>query len=861
MIQCPGCSAFSPQAARYCSACGTPLGGTAAPTVTQTYPAPATDPRPGERFAPGQVLAGRYRIVARLGAGGMGEVYRADDLTLGQPVALKFLPADLNADAHRLGRFHDEARSARQVTHPNVCRVHDIGDHHGQPFLIMEFVDGEDLASLLKRVGRLPEEKAVEVARQLCSALASVHEQGLLHRDLKPANVMLDGRGRVRLTDFGVAALAGTVDDVRSGTPAYQAPEVLAGREVSVASDVFALGLVLYELFTGRKAYPAATRGELEQAYASGPPSRPSSHATGIDPDVERVILRCLAAEPRHRPRSAVEVLAALPGGDPLQAALAAGRTPSPTLVADSGGTGLLSLAVAGALFAAVLVGVFLFAWLTDQAGLHRRAPLRDPHYLRGKARDLVEQLGYPHTPADSVEGVASSPGDLVYWYRHSPTRIVHRQSPNDILGYDIPGVPTRGEPPLGPGEVGVLLDGHGALREFQARPPLERDTAKADWRPLFQAAGLDLAEYHEEKPNRDPKTHVTERRAWEADGRRVEAAARGGAPAYFWVGSAEPDAATGDTRTRLAEIFYTAVRVLALTVGVWLAWWNVRHGLANTTGARRLAGVYAGSFLVMWAFLAHHAVTLADEWAIVAAVVGGVLLNALTLWVIYLALEPSVRRLQPGWVVGWNRLLAGRWRDPLVGRDVLVGCLFGVAYAVVYPIHRTLLPEALGDPFAPYAVWMATLTAGPVGPIAAYVWSSLYFRLLDFFFLMLIYLVTRRLSLAVALWALFRLVQWSQWEGGAVTVSSVALTGVLIALSLVTLLRFGLLAFVAFGFVRDLVTDLPVTLDWQAWYATTGICTLAVVVALAGYGLVVSTGGRALPGGDGPLTGPAPGQ
>src|SRR5262249_52271810 len=151
---------------------------------------------------------------------------------LGQPVALKYLRRDLATDPDFLARFREEVVAARKVSHPNVCRMYDIAEYDGETFLSMEFVDGEDLATLLRRLGRLPEEKAVEVARQVCAALAAVHEQGLLHRDLKPRNVMLDGRGKVRLTDFGLAVMADAVADVQSGTPAYMAPEQLAGKKV-----------------------------------------------------------------------------------------------------------------------------------------------------------------------------------------------------------------------------------------------------------------------------------------------------------------------------------------------------------------------------------------------------------------------------------------------------------------------------------------------------------------------------------------------------------------------------------------------------------------------------------------------------
>ena len=162
----------------------------------------------------------------------MGEVYRAEDLRLGQNVALKFLPPAVAEDPQRLAQFHHEVRIARQVSHRNVCRVYDIGEDHGRVFLTMELIDGEDLAGLLKRVGRFPEERATEIARQICAGLAAAHDCGVLHRDLKPANVMLDADGRVRITDFGLAGLAGSFTDIRSGTPAYMAPEQLAGKEV-----------------------------------------------------------------------------------------------------------------------------------------------------------------------------------------------------------------------------------------------------------------------------------------------------------------------------------------------------------------------------------------------------------------------------------------------------------------------------------------------------------------------------------------------------------------------------------------------------------------------------------------------------
>jgi len=194
------------------------------------FPLPATWTRAGSRR--GTLLARRYRIVSLLGRGGMGEVYRANDLLLAQAVALKFLPAQWTSDEPTLARFRNEVRIARQISHPNVCRVYDIGEAEGATYLSMEYVDGEDLASLLRRIRRLPRDKALEIARQLCAGLAAAHDKGVVHRDLKPGNIMLDGQGQLRITDFGLAGVASEVKDIRSGTPAYTAPEQRSGKKI-----------------------------------------------------------------------------------------------------------------------------------------------------------------------------------------------------------------------------------------------------------------------------------------------------------------------------------------------------------------------------------------------------------------------------------------------------------------------------------------------------------------------------------------------------------------------------------------------------------------------------------------------------
>jgi serine/threonine-protein kinase len=334
MLACRSCGEGIPESSRFCPQCGASIVADVVATRTEAISAPASTPSSHPscsssstldegRFFPGTLLAGRYRIVALLGRGGMGEVYRANDLKLGQPVALKFLPEATARNETALARFYNEIRIARQVSHPNVCRVYDLGEVEGQPYLSMEYVDGENLGSLLRRIGRLPEDKALEIARKLCAGLAAAHEKGVLHRDLKPANIMLDGRGHVLITDFGLAGLADQLQgaEVRNGTPAYMAPEQLAGKEVSIRSDIYALGLVLYEIFTGKRAFEASTLAELVRLHSETTPLSPSSHVKDLDPAVERVILRCLDTDPRNRPASALAVAAALPGGDPLAAA------------------------------------------------------------------------------------------------------------------------------------------------------------------------------------------------------------------------------------------------------------------------------------------------------------------------------------------------------------------------------------------------------------------------------------------------------------------------------------------------------------------------------------------------------------
>ncbi len=450
------------------------------------------------------VLAGRYRIVDRKGQGGMGEVYRADDLRLGQTVALKFLPPSIETDPVRLAQFHSEVRLARQVAHKNVCRMYDVGEVDGLPFLTMEYVDGEDLSSLLRRIGRLPEDKALDVARQLCAGLAAAHERGILHRDLKPANVMIDGQGQVRVTDFGLAAVAGASGQSRAGTPGYMAPELLAGEDATVQSDIYALGLVLYELFTGRRAFAAQSIAELVRLQNDSRLTPPSTIVRDLDVAVERTILRSLERDPAMRPTSAFAVAAGLPGGDPLAAALAAGETPSPEMVAEAGArSGLPSAyAVAGTLCVILLVIVAAFASVQRRT-LSRAGLDKPPAVLLDRAQQMLEASGYP-ARATSSRWEFSLDRDLVrYSSQHPETaaggdvftsgpgvlRFKLRTSPRMLAPLNPLGAVTMSDPPFEvSGMTQVVLDDAGRLLELSRGSASERHGGRSGARGLCRA-------------------------------------------------------------------------------------------------------------------------------------------------------------------------------------------------------------------------------------------------------------------------------------------------------------------------------------------------------------------------------------
>jgi serine/threonine-protein kinase len=808
VTRCTRCDAEVPEAGRFCPACGFALSSSLShlPTEIGSTPKPVSPKPPSSvgrlvssgsldlgAFPPGAMLGKRYRIVGLLGRGGMGEVYRADDLKLGQAVALKFLPKAVSGDEALLARFHAEVRLARQVSHPNVCRIYDIGEIEGRHFLSMEYVDGEDLASLLKRIGHLPAEKAVEIARQLCAGLHAAHEKGVLHRDLKPANIMLDGRGRVRITDFGLAVAAEEAANVGevSGTPAYMAPELLAGKPASVRSDLYALGLVLYEVATGKRAFDAPTLAEMKRKHEQETPAAPSAILAGFDPAVERVILRCLEKDPRARPSSAVQVAAALPGGDPLAAAIAAGETPSPEMVAAAGPEGVISTARAGALLAgvlALLTAIFVLSrWATD-LGL---SPLpKPPDVLQERAREVTRRLGYTETPGDSSGTFARDSSYLDFrartsapgWARRlaaswwKPATFNYRQSPRPLIPANV-SIVTLADPPLNvTGMVTVILDPEGWLREFVAVPPqvppsTPEPPATPMWEVLFVEAGLDPKAFTRSDPAWLPSVPFDAIAGWTGPmpgGKdvtlRVVAAAFRGRPVSFQIVAPwsvpDRDAATPVAlRSRIRGATFSLTTLLIAGAAVWFARRNTRLG----RGRDLLGGLFLGCGAVL----------------VVEAI----------------AATPAI--------------FASGGETPLFFEPVALIGIRGVA-----------------------------------GEIAGCGIDILMFSLASATLLFLGSLLLRKRPLAVSLVWVF----WFAVRVGRENPIFEVPAGALIAtLAVLALVRFGLLGIAAFVAVDGPLVATPITTDFSAWYAGYGAFFALVVLALALWGFWTARGGGSL--------------
>ncbi|MBS1809582.1 MAG: serine/threonine protein kinase [Acidobacteria bacterium] len=827
-------------------------------------------------FVAGTILASRYRIIGLLGKGGMGEVYKAEDIKLSQMVALKFLPDSMERDKEALARFHNEVKVARQVAHPNVCRVFDIGEVEGRHFLSMEFIDGDDLSSLLRRIDRFSYDRAIEISRQLCIGLAAIHHQGILHRDFKPANVIVDSHGKVRITDFGIAGLAEEIakESVRAGTPAYMSPEQISGRDVSARSDIYALGLVLYEIFTGKPTFTGSSLPELLRKQQSESPTTPSVHVKGFDPLVEQIILQCLEKNPKDRPPSALHVAMALPGGNPLQVALEAGQTPSPEMVAAAPKKGALRPAVALACLLGGLAMLVFSMFAAMKVSPQNRIPFnKSAEVLSERANEIIAKLGYKDVPAErwyrfySDYSYAESlrqefvpekwqkietgqPLVYVFVERQSPKNFEIRMAGNGFWAFD---------PQTESGQRTIQLDTRGRLVEFSAVPPqvAERSEAKADFSTAFQAAELEPSKFKEVSPNWTPPSAFDERKAWEGmlpDHEeiplRVEAASFQGKTVFFkliypWTTPNSVDTETYTTRDWVGLLAFVGIIIGIVIVAVFLAWKNVKSGSGDRKGAFKTALVVFVVTFLGWLFSMNHVPSFFPEFDRCSHALREALRMSAVTWILYLALEPIVRRNLPDLIVSWNRLLVGDWRDPLVGRDVLLGTLLGLGHSTL--IYAGFYAERLfyGDFrlfFLPTALislrsWMAgILSAAGI----SFGYGFMFICLLAVLFLLL----RRRLFAGLVIFAVMVTIQILLF-----TQSWIFLPFTLVIATFLcwAIARLGLLTMVVAQIVFLWLEATLLTLNFAAWFASGMFLTLGLILLLLSYGFKISRANQPL--------------
>ena len=813
-----------------------------APEETPTVVVDAATAPPVD-LTPGTLLGDRYRIVSLLGRGGMGEVYRADDLKLGQAVALKFL-------SHRMAeerRLYDEVRVGRQVSHPNVCRLHDIVEIGSRLFITMEFVDGEDLASLLRRVGRLTPERALTISREICAGLAAAHDKGVIHRDLKPGNVMIDGKGRARITDFGLAISADERSfHVSAGTPAYMAPEQLAGAPATARSDVYALGLVLYEAFTGKRPFVAASVPELLVKQRAMDVAKPSSIAREMDPAVERVIARCLDPEPANRPASAEDVLRELPGGDPLAAAMAAGETPSPEMVAAAAERGDLRVGVAWTALGILVLLVSGYVIAASRNSFHLRgAALKAPAILEERAREVLATAGAALRRADSaylvVTDTEAPPS--------APTHLfVYRQSPVPMRSLNLEQRVDLQNPPLWTsGMAEVWVDSDGRLVRMVIVPPQVEEVhmprPAVDWKPLLSMAGLTDA-----VPGGAPRwaapVDTDQKAAWTAAGGtvRIEAGSYHGRPVWFTVirpWRSPERMPPVRTRWGFSDVAVFGCIIVAWVAASLLAVRNLRRASADKSGASRLAAFVGIGTVIMLALRAHHPGGV-QEFPVIGKIVAyAITLGSLT-WLGYVAVEPLVRRRWPRMLIAWKRLLAGSVRDPLVGRDVLIGMIGGAFVQLIRaataffsgaaPLQAP--PSVFGHPADAAHFVVRSLLAATFMPLGLVT------------FVLAVGVVTRNARAAVVISALVSAagvldsMAGPQW----IRIPAALIAG---AVPLILVFRFGLVALAASTATSLILMRLPLTLDPQTWYFGRFATGLVILAAMAVYGFLVSLGGR----------------
>ncbi len=641
---------------------------------------------------------------------------------------------------------------------------------------------------------------------------------------------------------------------------------------------------MLYEILTGKRPFEADTLEGLERARRDSTLTNPSTLVKDLDPRVERVIMRCLEPDPQRRPASALAVAAALPGGDPLGEALAAGETPSPEMVAAASEGAAISPKIVIALTGAILIGLVAQAILSRKLSALERMHLDySPEVLKQKARDAIQRFGYTDRPADDAytigwdtdftsfmeargnpdwDKILNGPPTLLrFYYRQSNYPLVAGEFHDDKL---TPGIVTHGESdpdpaPILSGMISLGLDSQGRLTKFRAIPPqIDPSPAKEfDWKMLFDAAQLDQNQFQPTEPQWTFLGTSDQRAAWigkwpAADlPLRVEAAAFHGRLTGYsligpWTTPARMPPREPPLRDQVPSMMLIGLALALLTGGAWFASINWKAGRSDRRGAFRLAQFIFWIQMLLWVLRAHLNASIGTVALILIAIATSVFYAAV-MWTLYIALEPYARKYWPHALISWTVALSGRYSDPIVGRDALFGMMLGVLW-IILDRMTDVIGQARG--IMPNVGQTAYLmgTRSTLGTCAAEVSIAIGVGLAFFLTFLLLRVLLRNQWLAAAAFVLF----WTSMAYLRARPSTANVQGVesllIYSIAAIMVMRFGLLSLVIGIIVIDLLTGLQIP-DPSRWYFADTLGVVLAMSALTLWAFRVSMGGRRLIG------------